>query len=279
MVHAGLDRDRCGSIFAGAETRRRRRADAADVDRDHNPWPVTVAERFRRVRVIVTSMRVLEGKSFACVVAGFSHELSHVVLCATGHRLQHDEKAVDLTAMSPQPILHRRCGSHENPVRPLVVSADGLDAAVRRAVLARPVEEDLAPRLSHARRGGGRAPISRARRAPILGVNADEIVGATRRRFSPPLGKCTTVAGFAPFGASASASAPIAPSGNCTTVAGLRRRRLRGARRDRLAVERQRAVAAPILTVSPSRISPASSICASGSCTDFWITRFSGRAP
>src|SRR5574337_1513571 len=37
--------------------------------------------------------------------------------------------------------------------------------------------------------------------------------------------------------------------------------------------------AAPILTVAPSRISPASSICASGSCTDFWMTRFSGRAP
>src|SRR5262249_34244644 len=33
------------------------------------------------------------------------------------------------------------------------------------------------------------------------------------------------------------------------------------------------------LIVEPSLISPASSICASGSCTHFWITRFNGRAP
>ncbi len=64
------------------------------------PMPSYGSEAFRRVRVIVNARcDVLEGKSFACVVAGFSHELSHVVLCATGHRLQHDEKAVDLTAM------------------------------------------------------------------------------------------------------------------------------------------------------------------------------------
>jgi hypothetical protein len=32
-------------------------------------------------------------------------------------------------------------------------------------------------------------------------------------------------------------------------------------------------------TVAPSRISPASSFSASSSCSAFWITRFSGRAP
>jgi hypothetical protein len=55
---------------------------------------------FHHARVVVNVRRdVLDTKSFACVVAGFAHELSHVVLFATGHRLQHDEKAVDLTAM------------------------------------------------------------------------------------------------------------------------------------------------------------------------------------
>jgi hypothetical protein len=55
---------------------------------------------FRRTRVIVNVRRdVLEAKSFVCVVAGFSHELAHVVLFSARHRLQHDEKAVDLTAM------------------------------------------------------------------------------------------------------------------------------------------------------------------------------------
>ncbi len=64
------------------------------------PMPTYGSDEFRRARVIVNARRdVLEGRSFACVVAGFSHELSHVVLSATGHRLRRDEKAVDLTAM------------------------------------------------------------------------------------------------------------------------------------------------------------------------------------
>jgi hypothetical protein len=50
--------------------------------------------------VIVNARRdILETKPFPWVVAGFAHELSHVVLSSVGHRLQHDEKAVDLTAM------------------------------------------------------------------------------------------------------------------------------------------------------------------------------------
>lgn len=64
------------------------------------PMPIYGAAEFRRARVVVNARRdVLETKSFVCVVAGFSHELSHVVLSAMGHRLQHEEKAVDLTAM------------------------------------------------------------------------------------------------------------------------------------------------------------------------------------
>ncbi|MGD0184295.1 MAG: hypothetical protein ABSC25_03490 [Roseiarcus sp.] len=64
------------------------------------PMPAYGAAGFRNARVIVNARRdALEAKSFVWVVAGFSHELSHVVLFAIGHRLQRDEKAVDLTAM------------------------------------------------------------------------------------------------------------------------------------------------------------------------------------
>jgi hypothetical protein len=65
-----------------------------------NPMPRYGSVEFRRARVVVNARRdILETKPFAFVVAGFAHELSHVVLCSTGHRLQRNEKAVDLTAM------------------------------------------------------------------------------------------------------------------------------------------------------------------------------------
>ncbi|THD61986.1 MAG: hypothetical protein E7813_21385 [Bradyrhizobium sp.] len=55
---------------------------------------------FRNTRVIVNVRRdLVETKPFGWVVAGFAHELSHVVLFSIGHPLQHEEKAVDLTAM------------------------------------------------------------------------------------------------------------------------------------------------------------------------------------
>jgi hypothetical protein len=61
--------------------------------------PFGTAE-FRRVRVVVNVRRdLLEAKPFIWVVAGFAHEPSHVVLFSIGHPLQHEEKAVDLTAM------------------------------------------------------------------------------------------------------------------------------------------------------------------------------------
>ena len=62
--------------------------------------PAYGTAEFKRTRVVVNARReVLETKPFVCVVAGFAHELSHVVLFSIGHRLQHQEKAVDLTAM------------------------------------------------------------------------------------------------------------------------------------------------------------------------------------
>jgi hypothetical protein len=58
------------------------------------------SSEFQRTRVVVNVRRdLLESKPFEWVVAGFAHELSHVVLFSIGHRLQHEEKAVDLTAM------------------------------------------------------------------------------------------------------------------------------------------------------------------------------------
>jgi hypothetical protein len=62
--------------------------------------PAFGTEEFKQTRVIVNARRdILETKPFPWVVAGFAHELSHVVLFSIGHRLQNDEKAVDLTAM------------------------------------------------------------------------------------------------------------------------------------------------------------------------------------
>jgi hypothetical protein len=65
-----------------------------------NAMPIYGTAEFNRVRAIVNVRRdILETKPFTCIVAGFAHELSHVVLFSIGHKLQHDEKAVDLTAM------------------------------------------------------------------------------------------------------------------------------------------------------------------------------------
>lgn len=65
-----------------------------------NPIPAYGTTQFRRARVIVNAQRdIIENKPFSWVVAGFAHELSHVILLSIGHRLRHDEKAVDLTAM------------------------------------------------------------------------------------------------------------------------------------------------------------------------------------
>jgi hypothetical protein len=64
------------------------------------PMPAFGTAEFKQTSVIVNARRdILKTKPFAVVVAGFAHELSHVVLSSVGHRLQHDEKAVDLTAM------------------------------------------------------------------------------------------------------------------------------------------------------------------------------------
>ena len=62
--------------------------------------PIYGTAEFNNVRAIVNVRRdILETKPFPWIVAGFAHELSHVVLFSMGHELQHDEKAVDLTAM------------------------------------------------------------------------------------------------------------------------------------------------------------------------------------
>lgn len=93
--------------------------------------PAYGTEEFRRTRVIVNARRdVLEAKSFVCVVAGFSHELAHVVLFSARHRLQHEEKAVDLTAM----ILGYQAfvGSAE------VVKTEGLLLSILLAILLLP---------------------------------------------------------------------------------------------------------------------------------------------
>jgi hypothetical protein len=62
--------------------------------------PLFGSPEFHHTRVIVNARKdLLDTKSFTWVVAGFAHELSHVVLFSIQHELQNDEKAVDLTAM------------------------------------------------------------------------------------------------------------------------------------------------------------------------------------
>jgi hypothetical protein len=64
------------------------------------PMPTFGTTAFRNIRVIVNARRDwIESSPFGWVVAGFAHELAHVVLFSIGHPLQLEEKAVDLTAM------------------------------------------------------------------------------------------------------------------------------------------------------------------------------------
>ena len=64
------------------------------------PMPVYGTSEFKKTRVIVNVRRdIIDNKPFDWIVAGFAHELSHVVLFSIDHPLQHEEKAVDLTAM------------------------------------------------------------------------------------------------------------------------------------------------------------------------------------
>jgi hypothetical protein len=65
------------------------------------PMPMFGSRAFRDARVVVNARAAdLAERSFVWVVAGFAHELAHVVLSGAGHRLRHDERAVDLTAMA-----------------------------------------------------------------------------------------------------------------------------------------------------------------------------------
>jgi len=64
------------------------------------PTPMYGTKEFRNMRVVVNARKdLLDTKPFPWIVAGFAHKLCHVVLFSIGHPLQHDEKAVDLTAM------------------------------------------------------------------------------------------------------------------------------------------------------------------------------------
>lgn len=64
------------------------------------PLPPIGSQAFKGTRVVVNAAKEVIGqRSFEWIVAGFAHELSHVVLTSLDHPLQDDEKAVDLTAM------------------------------------------------------------------------------------------------------------------------------------------------------------------------------------
>jgi hypothetical protein len=64
------------------------------------PVPRIGTKEFKNFRVIVNVQReIVDTKPFDWIVAGFAHELSHVVLFSIDHKLQDEEKAVDLTSM------------------------------------------------------------------------------------------------------------------------------------------------------------------------------------
>ncbi|MBR0838687.1 hypothetical protein JQ607_00590 [Bradyrhizobium liaoningense] len=64
------------------------------------PTPAIGSAEFERLRVVVNASKsFLYSSPFDWVVAGFAHELAHVVLFSLAHPLQEEEKAVDLTAM------------------------------------------------------------------------------------------------------------------------------------------------------------------------------------
>lgn len=64
------------------------------------PMPIYGTTAFRRLMIIMYVQRSLIDKhSCESFVLAIAHELSHVVLAATGLQLPHDEKLVDLTAM------------------------------------------------------------------------------------------------------------------------------------------------------------------------------------
>src|SRR6266481_6134080 len=77
------------------------------IDYNHPMWieipkpiPVIGTPEFKNTRVTVNVTRdTIDTKPFDWIVAGLAHELSHVVLFSIGHKLQEEEKAVDLTAM------------------------------------------------------------------------------------------------------------------------------------------------------------------------------------
>src|SRR5205085_9113262 len=64
-----------------------------------NTIPSIGTAEFSDKRVVVNATREALEKPLDWIVAGFAHELAHVVLCSMNHKLQEDEKAVDLTAM------------------------------------------------------------------------------------------------------------------------------------------------------------------------------------
>jgi hypothetical protein len=210
------------------------------------PMPAFGTPEFRRTRVVVNARRdLLEDKPFAWVVAGFAHELAHVVLFSIDHPLQHQEKAVDLTAM----VLGYQLFVADAEVTRteeawLSTFADAHPASSGGIFLARHFDQNAAPRLLDRR--GSRLCTTASR---LDGRNRQESIVFRRGLPSPTAGARTKLGHYA---ACAAAASPL----------------------------NTRAWApAEITTRSPSLMRPARMSSASGSCTDFWITRLSGRAP
>ncbi len=87
-------------LRVGLRITERRNGNASMWIETPTSMPPYGTEDFRRTQVIVNARHdVLQTQPFQWIVAGFAHELAHVVLFSIGHPLQNEEKAVDLTAM------------------------------------------------------------------------------------------------------------------------------------------------------------------------------------
>src|SRR5262249_1100621 len=210
------------------------------------PMPAFGTAEFCRTPVVVNARRdLLETRPFTWIVAGFAHELAHVVLFSIDHPLQHQEKAVDLTAM----ILGYQLFVADAEVTRIegawLSIADADPASARSVLLARHLDQNAPPGLFD-RRGSGLC----ATASCLDGRNRQASIALRRvRRPSRPAATPNQVP--RDYAACAAAS-PL----------------------------NTRAWApAEITTRSPSLMRPARTSSASGSCTDFWITRLSGRAP
>jgi hypothetical protein len=105
-----------------------------------DPMPAFGTAEFNETRVIVNARRdILETKPFPWVVAGFAHELSHVVLFSIGHRLQDDIAKIRYGWKSKVKTAHRPSQTGHQPSEIGISAFIGIGAAAILSIVMLPV--------------------------------------------------------------------------------------------------------------------------------------------